>query len=326
MLKLQHGALGVFDLSGLHNFVRIESMTILNDHYRTAERITLISLLVNILLTLVKWGAGVLGHSFALVADAIESTNDIFASILVLVGFKYSQKPPDENHPYGHGKAEILVTFLAVGFLVASATLIAYESISNIRHPHPVPKPFTLWVLAGVVIIKAVFSKIVFDKSAHTGSTVLKAEAWHHKSDALTSLAAFIGISIALWLGPEYAAADDWAALVAAGFILYNSYLIFRPALGEMMDEHNYDDLILRIRNVSKKVEGVIDTEKCLVRKAGMSYFVDLHAEVDPQLSVMEGHRISHCLKDAIQAEIPEIQDVLIHIEPHHLYKFATQK
>jgi cation diffusion facilitator family transporter len=144
----------------------------------------------------------------------------------------------------------------------------------------------------------------------------LKADAWHHRSDAITSLTAFIGISIALILGKGYESADDWAALAASAMILYNSYLILRPALGEIMDEHFYDDLIVEIRKVSLTVEGVIDTEKCFIRKLGMKYYVDLHAIVDKDLSVKKGHEISHHLKDRIKLDLPQVDNVLIHIEP----------
>ncbi len=284
--------------------------------HQHAIQITWLSFFLNIGLTIIKWTAGVFGHSFALIADAIESTNDIFASGAVIIGLSYSKKPPDDNHPYGHGKAESLVTFIVVGFLVASATLIAIQSIHNIRTPHASPKAFTLAVLIGVVVVKTLFYKLLNKTSAQIGSHVLSAEAWHHASDAITSAVAFVGILISLVMGPQYAAADDWAALLAAGFILYNSYLIFRPALGEMMDEHVYHAHVDRIREVSATVEGVKGIEKCWMRKSGMHFYVDIHAEVDPMISVAKGHGISHALKDAIRADMPEIKNVLVHIEP----------
>jgi len=236
---------------------------------------------------------------------------------LVLFGLKYSSRPADENHPYGHGRAEPLITFMVVGFLITSATIIAYESIENIGTPHPLPKPWTLIILGVIIVWKEFSFRKVLKKGIETNSSSLKADAWHHRSDAITSVAAFIGISIALLMGKGYEAADDWAALFAAGFILYNSYLIFRPALGEIMDEHLYDDLVVDIRKVSKTVSGVIDTEKCFIRKAGMKYHVDLHALVNAHLSVKEGHDISHLLKDTLQRELPQLGQVLIHIEPY---------
>ncbi len=271
----------------------------------------------NIALTLVKGIGGYFGNSYALIADAIESATDVLSSVLVLFGLKYSTRPADSNHPYGHGRAETLVTFAVVGFLVVSATIIAYESIQNILTPHKTPEKFTLYILAGIVVIKEIFYRFVAKKSDETNSSSLKADAWHHRSDAITSAMAFVGISIAIYLGPGYETADDWAAFFASFLIVYNAYLIFRPALGEILDEHLYDEMVLKIREVSQTVNGVIDTEKCFVRKAGMTYLIDLHVIVNGNLTVTQGHEIAHRLKDALQKEIPEIAHVLIHVEPH---------
>ena len=171
-------------------------------------------------------------------------------------------------------------------------------------------------VLAVIVVIKEIFYRIVLNKSEETKSTSLKADAWHHRSDAITSLMAFIGISIAIYMGKGYETADDWAALLASGFIIYNAYLIFRPALSEIMDENLYDDFVLEIRTISKSVEGVIDTEKCFVRKSGMSFHIDLHLIVKGNISVKQGHDVAHRLKSELQKKLPEISDVLIHVEP----------
>jgi cation diffusion facilitator family transporter len=284
---------------------------------QTAIKATYFSIIGNTSLAIIKGLAGFFGNSYALVADAIESTTDIFASFLVLFGIKYSNRPADENHPYGHGRAEPLITFLVVGFLITSATIIAYESIINIGTPHDLPKSWTLIVLAIIICWKEYSFQMVMKKSIITNSSSLKADAWHHRSDAITSIAAFIGISIALVLGKGYEAADDWAALFASFFILYNSYLIFRPALGEIMDEHRYDDLVENIRQESLKVDGIIGTEKCFIRKAGMKYHVDLHAIVDATISVKEGHDLAHKLKDTLRSKILELGHVLIHIEPN---------
>ncbi len=284
-----------------------------------AIKTTYLSILGNLGLALVKGFAGYFGNSYALIADAIESTSDVFSSLLVLFGLKYSSRPADENHPYGHGKAEALVTFAVVGFLVISATVIAYESIQHIQTPHKTPESFTLYILAAIVITKEIFYRVVSKKSTETNSSSLKADAWHHRSDAITSLMAFIGISIAIFMGPGYETADDWAALFASGFIIYNAYLIFRPALGEILDEHLHDDLIVQIREIATTVEGVIDTEKCYARKTGMRYLIDLHLIVDGQLTVAEGHEIAHRLKDKLQQKLPEIADVLIHVEPYEI-------
>ena len=284
---------------------------------QTALKATYFSIIGNVCLSIVKGLAGFFGNSYALIADAIESTTDIFSSLLVLFGIKYSSRPADENHPYGHGRAEPLITFLVVGFLITSATIIAYESISNINTPHNLPESWTLIVLGLIIIWKEYSFRLVMKKSKESNSSSLRADAWHHRSDAITSVAAFIGISIALLFGKGYESADDWAALFAAGFIFYNSYLIFRPALGEIMDEHLYDDLVDEIRKVSLQVDGIIDTEKCFIRKAGMKYHVDLHAIVDADISVREGHELAHNLKDTLRMQISELGHVLIHIEPN---------
>lgn len=270
----------------------------------------------NTFLALIKAITGVIGNSYALIADAIESTTDIFSSILVLFGLKYASRPPDENHPYGHGKAEPLITFGVVGFLIVSATIIALESIHNIQTPHEIPEWYTLVVLGAIVVFKEVNYRFVNKRSEETKSSSLKADAWHHRSDAITSLMALLGISIALIMGKGFETADDWAALLASGFILYNAFLIFRPALGEIMDEHLHDDLIGEIRSEALKVEGVRGTEKCFVRKTGMYYFVDLHIMVDGELTVHEGHSIAHSLKDELRMKLPAIADILIHVEP----------
>ena len=283
---------------------------------QTAVNTAIFSIIGNVSLSIIKGVAGFFGNSYALIADAIESTADVFASLLVLFGLKYAQRPADENHPYGHGKIEPLITFLVVAFLVTSATIIAHESIQNIQTPHKSPKPWTLIVLGCIILWKEISFQIVIKKSKETNSSSLKADAWHHRSDAITSIMAFIGISIALIFGKGYETADDWAALFASAFILYNSYLIFRPALGEIMDEHLYDELLAQIREESLKVEGIVGTEKCFIRKAGMKYHVDLHAIVDGNITVKQGHDIVHNLKDYLRNEIPNLGHVLIHVEP----------
>lgn len=286
-------------------------------HEETAIKATYFSIVGNTCLAIIKAIAGIFGNSYALIADAIESITDIFASFLVLFGQKYANRPADKNHPYGHGRVEPLITFLVVGFLITSATIIAYESIKNIGTPHDLPKPWTLLVLFPLIIWKEISFRLVMKKAKETNSSLLKADAWHHRSDAITSVAAFIGISVALFFGKGYETADDWAALFASGFILYNSYLIFRPALGEIMDEHLYDDLLEEIRKIALTVEGIVATEKCFIRKAGMKYHIDLHAIVDANISVKNGHEIAHKLKDTLRNEIPQLGNVLIHIEPN---------
>ena len=281
-----------------------------------AIRTTYFSILTNFLLALVKWFAGFFGHSHALIADAIESTADIFSSVLVLLGLNYSKRPADRTHPYGHGRIEPLTTFMVVIFLIVSAYLIAKESIHNIQTPHQQPKPWTLAVLLAIILWKEISFQVVMKRSRTLNSTSLKAEAWHHRSDAITSVAAFIGIAIALIFGKGYESADDWAALFASGLILYNCYKIFRPALAEIMDENRYEELEEEVRQCSGQVMGVKLIEKCYIRKIGMLFQIDLHAVVDPDLSVREGHAIAHALKDYLIENLENIGNVFVHIEP----------
>ncbi|MCA0430564.1 MAG: cation diffusion facilitator family transporter [Bacteroidetes bacterium] len=287
-----------------------------HSHHNTAIKATLFSIFGNLIIAVIKLLGGFFGNSYALIADAIESSTDIFASVLVLFGLKYANKPADKNHPYGHGRAEPLITFLVVGFLIFSALFIAHESISNIKTPHQLPQKWTLLILAPLIIWKEISFQVVMKRAKETNSSALKADAWHHRSDAITSVAAFIGISIALYFGKGYETADDWAALLASGFILYNSYKIFRPALGEIMDEHLNDDLVAEIRKIALTVNGILGTEKCYIRKSGLKFYVDLHAMVNGNLSVKDGHFLAHQLKDKLMEKLPELGNVLIHIEP----------
>lgn len=284
--------------------------------HKEARKTVYFGILGSLGLVVIKGLSGFFGNSYALIADAIESLTDVLSSFVVLLGLRYGSRPPDKNHPYGHGRIEPLVTFVVVGFLLFSAVFIAKESIYNIQHPHEGPKGWTLIVLACIIIWKEATYQYVNRKAIKLNSSSLKADAWHHRSDAITSVAAFIGISIALFLGEGFEGADDWAALFASAFIIYNCYKIFRPALGEILDEHTHDELEQKIRSIANEVEGVITTEKCFIRKTGLYYLVDLHAVVDENISVRIGHEISHRLKDKLMHELPELGNVLIHIEP----------
>ena len=274
------------------------------------------SMLLSLVMAIIKGVAGIFGNSYALVADALESVSDVISSLLVWLGLKYASKPPDEGHPFGHGRAEPLVTFVVVGFLILTAGVIIYQSIINIMTPHKLPAHFTLIILGVVIIAKELMYRWVIKKSNSTNSTALKADAQHHRSDAITSLSAFVGISIAIYLGPGYEAADDWAALIAAFVILYNSFMIFKPAWGEIMDEQNHSELIQKIKVCALEVEGVKDTEKCYVRKAGINYLIDLHLEVDGSISVFDGHEIAHRVEDKLKSCGWGIIYVSMHVEP----------
>ena len=296
----------------------------MNEARTTAIKSAYFGIIINSILALVKVITGVLGSSYALIADGIESTTDIFASILVLFGIKYSTKPADKNHPYGHGRAEALFTFIVVGFLLVSATIIAFQSVINIQTPHKSPEFYTLYVLGVIIVVKELSYRIINKRSNQINSSVLKAEAWHHRSDAITSIFAFAGISVAIYFGEGYEIADDIAALIASGFIVYNAYKIFRPALGEIMDEHLNQELESEIREIGKRVKGVHDIEKCHIRKMGMTFHIDIHVVVKGDITVALGHHIGHQLKKELMNRKPEISDVLTHVEPDFEYPGET--
>lgn len=269
------------------------------------------------LLAILKGSAGVMGASNALIADALESLTDFFASLLVLLGLKYATKPADNNHPYGHGKMEALTTFIIVAFMMFSSLFIVVESIESFKEGGEMPAPWTLILLGVIISWKELSYHYVIRKSKETNSLSLQADAWHHRSDAITSLFAFIGISLSLLLGEAYVFLDDVAAIFAAVVIMYNAYKIFRPALAEVMDEQVYQDLKANIRSEAINVVGVVDTEKCFIRKSGMVYYIDLHVIVDASISVKDGHDIAHALQDHLKEHIPNIATVLVHIEPN---------
>ena len=275
---------------------------------------------VNLVLALVKGFVGFFGNSFALIADAIESLADVFTSIVVWLGLKAASKAPDEDHPYGHGRAEPLAGIVVAVSLIAAAILIAIESIHLILTPHKTPEYYTLIILIVVIVIKELMFRYVEKTANEIGSTAVKGDAWHHRSDALTSLTAAIGISIALIGGEGYESADDWAALIAAVFIVYNASHIFKPAFNEVMDKAVSDDLLEEIRVLAAQVEGVMEVEKCFVRKSGFEYFVDIHIVVNGDLTVREGHKIGHDVKDFIMAHKPLVYNVLTHIEPNDFH------
>jgi len=280
------------------------------------RRSVLIGVAVNIVLAASKMTAGILGHSYALVADAIESTADVFSSLVVWGGLRIAATPRDATHPYGHGKAEPLAAMVVALFLLGAAVTIAIHSFREIRQPHHAPAAFTLLVLVAVVITKELLFRYVFTVGQDIASTAVKTDAWHHRSDALTSAAAFVGISIALLGGHGYESADDWAALLAAAVIAYNGYRLFLPALHEVMDAAPASDLEADIRHIAAGVPRVAAVEKCFVRKMGFEFYVDIHVEVDANLTVRAGHDIAHQVKTAVRQANPRVVDVLVHIEP----------
>ncbi len=284
--------------------------------FQKGIRSTIVGIIASIFLAIVKGTAGILGNSYALIADAIESTADVFTSIIVLTGLKIASKPRDINHPYGHGKAEPIAGMIVASALFVAAIIIIIQSAHEIITPHHAPASFTLIVLVAVVITKELLFRFVIKVGENIESIAVKNDAWHHRSDAITSLAAFIGISIALIGGEGYEEADDYAALFASVIIIINAYRLFKPAFFEIMDTAPPPQVLEDIRVAASKVDGVQAIDKCYVRKMGIEFFVDIHVVVNRDIPVHAGHLIGHNVKDELMSFNPKITDVLVHIEP----------
>src|SRR5881398_1634220 len=283
---------------------------------QTAARVALLGLVINVGLATAKILAGFVGHAYVLIADGIESALDVGGSIVIWGGLTIAARPPDRTHPYGHGKAEpIAAVAVAVGVLVAALGL-AIQSVREISLPHHGPAPYTLVVLIVAVIVKETLYRYVIRFGRSVESTAVQTDAWHHRTDAMTSIAAFIGISVALVGGEAWQSADDWAALFACALIGTNGYRLLRPALFEIMDTAPRGKIVDSVRNAAAAVPGVIEVDKCLIRKMGLDFYVDLHVGVNGSISVHEGHEIAHQVKAAIQQGDSRIADVLVHIEP----------
>ena len=281
---------------------------------QTGARIALTGMFATVALATAKITAGLLGNSYVLIADGIESALDIAGSVIIWGGLKFAARPPDETHPYGHGKAEPLAAgSVAVGVIIAAIGL-AVQSVREILTPHHGPAPFTLVVLVVVIVVKEFLYRIVMRVGKDVESTAVKTDAWHHRADALTSTAAFIGISIALIGGERWYSADDWAALFACAVIAANGWKLFFPALHEILDTAPRGEIVTTIERAASSVSGVVLVEKCLVRKMGISFYVDLHVGVEGSISVREGHDLAHQVKDAIKQTDPRIADVLVHV------------
>jgi cation diffusion facilitator family transporter len=283
---------------------------------RSGARVALIGMGANVVLATAKILAGALGNSYVLIADGIESALDIAGSAIIWGGLKFAARPADETHPYGHGKAEPVAAIIVSLGVVAAALVIAVRSVHEIFQPHHSPEPFTLVVLVVVVAVKELLFRIVDRLGRNAGSTAIQTDAWHHRTDALTSIAAFIGISIALLGGPRWQSADAWAALFACVLIAANGWRLFYPALREVLDTAPRGEIVERVRAAAAAVPGVIEIDKCFVRKMGLEFYVDLHIGVDEQISVRAGHDLAHEVKNAIKQTNPQIADVLVHIEP----------
>ena len=282
---------------------------------RGGVRLAAAGLIINGVLAISKLVSGVIGHSHALIADAVESLADVVGSLVVWGGLRIASKPPDVEHPYGHGKAEALATLVVAMILAGAGVSVAVSSVREIFAPSQRPEAFTLWVLLTVVVIKELLYRIGRRISVRTGSGAVLADALHHRSDAITSVAAAIGIGVSLWGGAKYEMADGLAALFASGIILVNAGRLAREPVNELMDRKS-PEIVAQVRRVAREVPGVKGIEKVHTRKSGTGYLIDMHVEVDPDMPVREAHELGHCVKDAVRERMPHVLDVLVHIEP----------
>ena len=273
-------------------------------------------ILLNLFLVILKAAAGILGNSYALVADAMESATDVLSSILVWIGLKTAAKPPDHDHPYGHGKAEPMAAGIVSIMLLVVAVFIFVEAIHNIQTPHALPQWWTLLVLIAIIVGKELAFRFVNRTGRSIDSQAVQAEAQHHRADAISSVAAFVGIVIALWGGDGYESADDWAALVAALFIACNGGKIMIGAWSELMDTALPSDQINEVISIAQEIAGVEKVESCFIRKTGFEWFVDITIQVNGDLSVSDGHAIAHAVVDHIKAQKKQVYAVHTHVEP----------
>lgn len=284
------------------------------------ERNAIIGLIVSLLLAAGKLVAGVLGHSSALVADGVESLADTVGSVVVWQGFRIARREPDEEHPYGYGRAETLAAFCVGVLLVVAAAVIVVKAFEEILTPHRAPAPWTLGVLLAVVVVKEVLFRVVLRGAELFESDAARADAWHHRADAITSAAALVGVSVAIWGPrlsgvPELVLADEVAAILASGVIVFTGVRLARPAVRELLDA-SADALAQRVRPTAERVPGVRLVEKLVARKSGRGYLVDMHLHVDPTIDVRTAHALAGRAKAQILREHPEVRHVLIHIEP----------
>ncbi len=284
--------------------------------YREVTRAAWLGLAVNTALGIVKLVGGLISGSLALISDALNSWADVFVSVVTLFALRVAQRPPDVEHPYGHTRAEAIAASNLAIVIILSALGIGWEAVRHLTDGHAVPPAWTLWIAAGNVLIKESLYRYKVRVGRRTGSQVIIANAWDHRSDALCSLAVLVGLAMVRFGGESFHWADDVAALVVVGAIIYSGVTLFRTSASELMDVQASPELLAEIRRVAAAVPEVRGVETLWVRKSGLEYFADIHIEVDPNMQVSQGHAVSHAVKDRLMAEFSVLRDVLVHLEP----------
>ncbi len=285
--------------------------------YRDATRGVILGLIINIMLGVVKLVGGIVGRSFALIADAVNSLGDVFVSVVILAAFRVAQRPADKAHPYGHTRAEAIAGSNVALIIIFSALVVGWEAINRFSKVHETLPVWTLWIAAGNVIIKESLYWYKVRLGRRTGSRAVLANAWDHRSDALCSFAVLVGLACVIWGGPGLDWADEAAALIVVAFILWGAIRLFLHGASELMDMQPESAFVQQVKEVILSVPEVRLVETIRIRKSGLEYFADIHIEVDPEMTVQEGHRVGHQVKDRVMHKFGCIRDVLVHLEPH---------
>jgi cation diffusion facilitator family transporter len=285
--------------------------------YRDATRAALIGLFVNLLLGAVKLAGGIAANSFALLTDAVNSIGDSLTSVVVLIALAVARRPADREHPYGHTRAEAIAGSNVALLIIITALYLGWEAVWRLPLQHEPPPVWALWIAGANVVIKESLYRYKVRVGKRTRSSAIVANAWDHRSDALCSLSVLIGLAIVRVGGPQFIAVDEIAALVVVAAILWSGIVLFQKSVHELMDAQAEKEILDTIRSRAEQVESVRVVETLRVRKTGLEYLVDIHVEVDSQVTVAEGHEIGHVVKDSLMLEFPVVRDVLVHVEPH---------
>ena len=285
--------------------------------YLEVSRAAWLGLFVNLALGLAKLIGGIVGNSFALIADAVNSWGDVVATLVVLYSLRVAQRPADAEHPYGHTRAEGIAAATVSLLIIGSALVVGWEALQRIAMQHPIPPVWTLWIAGANVVIKEGLYRYKLAVGRRTGSTAIIANAWDHRSDALCALAVLLGLGAIRWGGPAWIWADEVASLVVVLAILWHGWHLFRQSASELMDAQADPAFVLSIRRIAETVPDVLAIEKLWVRKSGLEYFVDIHIQVASTMTVAAGHTVGHRVKDRLIAECPALRDVLVHLEPY---------
>jgi cation diffusion facilitator family transporter len=283
---------------------------------QTGQRVAATGMLVSGVLAAIKIAVGLSGHSTAVVADGLESAADVIASGFVLFGLMLAAKPADENHPYGHGRVETLTGLLIGLVLMAGGAFISWNAIRQIGHPHEPLQEFVVWPLALSIAAKTGLATLKFHFGRKLQSDALTADAWNDATDTISAFAALIAVGLTLHDSVRFAEADRYGGFAVGLIVVSAGIRVVRETSMQLMDTMPDPQLIWQIREAAFGVPGVRGVEKCYARKTGFKYHVDLHLEVDPEMTVRRSHELAHEVQEHIRERLDWVADVLVHVEP----------